>query len=96
MTVDLVGSLGCGKYKYICARVRKDKPNPDYKLLGKSRDAITGCAPATCISKKYSSISHHLYLFIAHFLCVFFFSSGFSYVIPCHVMLYVNSLKCDG
>lgn len=53
MTVDLIGSVACAKYKYLCARVRKDNPKPDYKLLGKSRDAITGCVPATCSSENF-------------------------------------------
>lgn len=51
MIVDLTDAVGCGKYKYICARVRKDSPTPDYKLVGKDPAAITGCAPVTCESK---------------------------------------------
>lgn len=51
MTVDLTDSDGCGKYKFICARVRKDSPTPDYKLVGKDQSAIVGCAPVTCESR---------------------------------------------
>lgn len=51
MSVDLTNAESCSKYKYICARVRKDSPTPDYKLVGKNPAAIVGCAPVTCESK---------------------------------------------
>lgn len=51
ITADLTNALGCGKFKYICARVHKDSPDPDYELIGKSLAARTGCAPVNCESR---------------------------------------------
>lgn len=46
-TADLTDLVSCNKYAYICARVRKDDPTPDYKQIGKDK---TGCAPVICAS----------------------------------------------
>lgn len=48
MSVDLTDAIGCGKYRFICARIRKNDPEPDYKQVGKDPKATTGCAPVTC------------------------------------------------
>lgn len=49
MTVDLTNAIGCGKYRFICARIRKGDPVPDYTLVGPK--SVVGCAPVTCESK---------------------------------------------
>ncbi|PIK45525.1 putative alpha-1 collagen isoform X4 [Apostichopus japonicus] len=46
MTVDLTNAIGCGKYRFICARIRKGDPVPDYTLVGPK--SVVGCAPVTC------------------------------------------------
>lgn len=56
ITADLTNALGCGKFKYICARVHKDSPDPDYELIGKSLAARTGCAPVNCECKSILSV----------------------------------------
>ncbi|KAJ8036240.1 hypothetical protein HOLleu_20156 [Holothuria leucospilota] len=48
LKADLRDAVGCGKYRYVCAQIRKDNPVPDYQQIGKSRASTVGCAPVTC------------------------------------------------
>lgn len=50
MTVDLTG-IPCKKVKFLCNKLKLDKPNPKFSLDKASRSADTGCAPVTCKGK---------------------------------------------
>ncbi|KAJ8036239.1 hypothetical protein HOLleu_20155 [Holothuria leucospilota] len=56
ITADLSTGSGCGKYRFICAQIRRDEPEPNYKLLGKVRSATVGCAPVTCDKSQEPSV----------------------------------------
>lgn len=44
---DLSG-VGCGKYLFVCARIKKGEADPDFELLDEGIESITGCSPVTC------------------------------------------------
>lgn len=46
--MDLSDGSDCSEYKFICAEIRKDDPEPDFELLEASRFARRGCAQVTC------------------------------------------------
>lgn len=50
ISADLT-SVGCGKYQYICAQIRRDDPEPSYKQVGKTLQGTLGCAPVECGSR---------------------------------------------
>ncbi|PIK45524.1 putative alpha-1 collagen isoform X4, partial [Apostichopus japonicus] len=51
ISADLT-SVGCGKYQYICAQIRRDDPEPSYKQVGKTLQGTLGCAPVECGSPR--------------------------------------------
>lgn len=53
-TVDLTDGIGCGKYKYICAEIRKHEPEPNFSYTLKKKNSPKGCAKVTCIGKSIS------------------------------------------
>ncbi|KAJ8030382.1 hypothetical protein HOLleu_26794 [Holothuria leucospilota] len=50
-SVDLSLGQACGKFKYICAEIRKLEPEPNFEFTLRKKNSKMGCAKVTCIDR---------------------------------------------